>query len=1024
MEGNDLCYIKDIFKTFLSIEFTEERLKYLWEKLVELRINKDIYYHFDSLESYILCLTCLLQGDYDNCRTILATLKNEIEFEPYVYIALGYSFFGEGKKSIESHAYELMNKSSNYLILAISKYNMPEEIIAFAYMLLGRVYYEWAEVFSEKYLSNNEELVNSLLSESKNIISEEDKDKYVQKISEEYISSSFYEIVGNEYYKSDFYEKAFVSFIKAERFVCNGDFGNAAIPAISNRIGDALQKLIKPASEILKINKLEIYNPYVINDLLNKGFSNNLELARDYYEAAHRIDDNYIYSHNGLGRYYKKMGNYEKAKKCFEKALEGTDFTYPHTYLGDCYLALGEYENAIESYNNALRNEKFDPSKLDLVSIDQSAIFKYRVLTYTLYGLGKVYYEKGKSEDPKSYYKQALFFLELAYKFRPNFAYVNMHLGRLLLRKQLYDESIKDSNYIPYESNSVLSDARKYFIRAAIGFQARGYDDRANEMLNNITKLNDIETFFSTPNIQNAINPEYVARLFLYHNIIKSTLGHIDAEQFTNKKAFSRFLGTSYIDSDSNFCYDEITVEVLRRWNSFTPLVTGGTGGGYFIKINNYGLVVDPGFGFIQNFRLAGHKFSEINAIFISHAHDDHTADLESIINLLNRYNKELKNEYIVGRLARDQKHTKPFIKDIINIGDKESTLLKSDAEIQKVKKAYDNYDHDLYMKINKEFSINKKEIQIIFPKEVEDKFEGIFRINNVDNPTNEYLKIRRSLIGQEDKDCYLENCSTNPNNLSLIDVYHKTFNNNYNQGYGFVLSRDKIALVYTSDTGFNYEIMKKYKELKQKLEDQEIILIAHLGGFEQKENTINTQIAQNINKNTSEQKFYTNIFNKSFYESHLGRLGLVEACIQLKPALCIISEFGEEFKGLRKDIADVFNKTFEDTEYINTVFLPGDFGLNIKFGINMTPGFCAIDPTCQMRSCDKIDSKIRICAITGVNKYSLEIEENWIDYKNVRYCEIQDSIFYYEKDLNYIDVIHAISAQYNRIPANIQRCK
>ena len=93
---------------------------------------------------------------------------------------------------------------------------------------------------------------------------------------------------------------------------------------------------------------------------------------------------------------------------------------------------------------------------------------------------------------------------------------------------------------------------------------------------------------------------------------------------------------------------------VLRKWNSYTPsLPISGTkveavsqysiGGGYFLygpsngaEIHRgYGLVIDPGYNFIHNFGLAGFCLDDIDGILITHAHNDHTNDFESLLVLL-----------------------------------------------------------------------------------------------------------------------------------------------------------------------------------------------------------------------------------------------------------------------------------------------------------------------------------------------------------------------------------------------------
>lgn len=96
---------------------------------------------------------------------------------------------------------------------------------------------------------------------------------------------------------------------------------------------------------------------------------------------------------------------------------------------------------------------------------------------------------------------------------------------------------------------------------------------------------------------------------------------------------------------------DHYVLTVLRRWQSFTPALSSGSevgqkGGGYFVYKTNgkgeikEGLVVDPGFNFLENFFGEGFSIRDINAILITHSHRDHSSDFMSIITLVHEMNK------------------------------------------------------------------------------------------------------------------------------------------------------------------------------------------------------------------------------------------------------------------------------------------------------------------------------------------------------------------------------------------------
>ena len=104
---------------------------------------------------------------------------------------------------------------------------------------------------------------------------------------------------------------------------------------------------------------------------------------------------------------------------------------------------------------------------------------------------------------------------------------------------------------------------------------------------------------------------------------------------------------------------------ILRRWNSYTPSLPadevhkGGlsqysVGGVYFLFLQSvegsllpgYGLVIDPGYNFIHNFGAAGFGLDDIDGILMTHAHNDHTNDFESLLSLLFQRN----HRHLAGR--------------------------------------------------------------------------------------------------------------------------------------------------------------------------------------------------------------------------------------------------------------------------------------------------------------------------------------------------------------------------------------
>ncbi|MCU0641884.1 MAG: MBL fold metallo-hydrolase [Candidatus Margulisbacteria bacterium] len=87
-------------------------------------------------------------------------------------------------------------------------------------------------------------------------------------------------------------------------------------------------------------------------------------------------------------------------------------------------------------------------------------------------------------------------------------------------------------------------------------------------------------------------------------------------------------------------------LRTIHKWNSASPLFSSGIsqGGGYFLTLKNArgeirGIAIDPGYDFFDIFRDLGLGIADIDAIIITHDHDDHTESVEGILSLLAKFN-------------------------------------------------------------------------------------------------------------------------------------------------------------------------------------------------------------------------------------------------------------------------------------------------------------------------------------------------------------------------------------------------
>lgn len=86
----------------------------------------------------------------------------------------------------------------------------------------------------------------------------------------------------------------------------------------------------------------------------------------------------------------------------------------------------------------------------------------------------------------------------------------------------------------------------------------------------------------------------------------------------------------------------------LKGFSSSTPTIYSAVfsnetcvGGGFYLNVNGFGVVIDPGIGYVENMHKNGVFIEDINAVIVTHNHLDHNKDIGTISALqhdLNRY--------------------------------------------------------------------------------------------------------------------------------------------------------------------------------------------------------------------------------------------------------------------------------------------------------------------------------------------------------------------------------------------------
>jgi len=620
------------------------------------------------------------------------------------------------------------------------------------------------------------------------------------------------------------------------------------------------------------------------------------------YEKAIELDENYVYPWNGLGNVYYDLKQNDQALKCYEKAIELDEtYAYPWNGLGNVYSDLKQNDQALKCYKKAIEldencahpwyglgnvyseEKKYEQS----LKCYEKAIELDETDAYPWNGLGNMFFDLKEYVKAKEHYEKAIK-LEMSLPAPWNgLANIYAELKEYDKAKEYYEKVIElDPNepHGKFNLGLLLFEQRKYSEAKALlqiaqaGYQKIEYKNeywiaRTQELLSEIKKRQDSEKYAAQ--VEQSSPPMM--------KVLRDTMAMKLAEEAEeNQRSFRQFLDEP-LDHEKDVSEEYLLV--LRRWNSYTPIVADdfhiGKGGGYFLKVKGKGIVIDPGFNFIDNFRVTRGLFHEIDAVLVSHAHNDHTADLESILTLLEEYNEEIKDssdptkKTTIRRELAENKKPPVAPKDIAQ-EEIDQVFLKSPR-----RKIIDFY---LTVSVFKKygglfdlFSKNNYCLHIVEPKDSKDLFGGVrkggVRIEFLKAKHNDIISDRNSV--------------------------------------GLYIEFSDLILIYSGDTGWNHEIEQQYKVLGRKFARKYRLLLAHLGGVKEKE-----------------ESFFSKQNQEAFYENHLGRLGLVRINEVLQPQVCIISEFGEELRERRQDLANIYRDAFEQ----KIAFIPGD--INLKFDL------------------------------------------------------------------------------------------
>ncbi len=491
--------------------------------------------------------------------------------------------------------------------------------------------------------------------------------------------------------------------------------------------------------------------------------------AFKFFEKAADLDHDHLNAIHYKGLIFDILGYNEKAVECYKHVLnKKPDFAWSMNNLGVVYAKMHDFERAAKCYDKVIA--------LDLDDL----------LTVTAqYNKGRDYYDWGVYSGENKHFYEALNCFDKALGKDPTYYYAYNRKGLVYHQLEEYKLAIENyDNVLAIKSDYTFSKENKKLAERLLQYD------------------NEIEAIKKDKSIDDAKRNEKLIKLDAEMRVKKKLIDKMDSIQKTkekNESRFKEFLKPREKPLNENFFM------VLRRWNSYTPaMVTepglyngikldydsylnleSNLGGGYFLYWNNKGIVIDPGFDFLDNFFYNKLSVSDIDAVVITHAHVDHSIDFEPLITLIYEFNENLDED------IRDLKAKLGENKDKKNLI----------AQIEDKEK-------------------KKKNIDVFINLGVLKKILGWLPIHDNNNLINRVYPL--------EKDVSYDLVDYNLKITAKAAIHSEILCNKYAVGLIFALHRkdkDDLKIGFTSDTKHDEMIEDQYKDMH--------IIVPHLGSIE-----------------------------------------------------------------------------------------------------------------------------------------------------------------------------------------------
>jgi len=373
-----------------------------------------------------------------------------------------------------------------------------------------------------------------------------------------------------------------------------------------------------------------------------KHFDRVIRLDSDFFKAWHYKG----VALDGLGTALGEIGKYEEAIACYNKVLViNPRYEYAWFNKGNSLVNLGRYEEAIACYDNALQIEpKYKPAWINKGNVlrnlgrYEKAIACYDKAIQIEPKDATAWNNKGIALRNLGRYDKAIACYDKALQIEPKDATTWNNKGNVLGDLVRYEEAIACyDKALQIEPKYELAQNNRNLMLTFLG---RFEDAQVERKKLSSEKKKEIEK----SKLPKKEKEERILEIDVRNEVKNELIGYIPAI-LEAKKDYEKRLADSL--KPRNEPLKDNFFLVLRRWNSYTPTMLTPTesnlGGGYFLHWKGKGIVIDPGFNFLDNFFNNELVIYDINAVIITHAHVDHCSDFESLLTLIFEYNE--KNE-------------------------------------------------------------------------------------------------------------------------------------------------------------------------------------------------------------------------------------------------------------------------------------------------------------------------------------------------------------------------------------------